>query len=524
MRRFAVIAALLVASCGGGPKTRNIVMEPEQVTAVPPGPTEPSPDVARPAPPVEAPPPVLAFPDKDDYRNAQPAAGPARPLQLPAIVQFKAKNGVAVYLVEDHTLPVVSATLVFQGGAMNDPAGKEGLAQVCVATVGDSTKSLDKVALGEALADMASGVGADAGLDTQTISFDTLTKNLDATADIWAEMITAPGLRQEDFARNQADALSGLKQRKGSTNGVAGLLWGSILYGEKHPFGRHVSEASYQALELDDCQKYVADYFKPQGAQLWIVGDVNRGQVEAMLATRFAKWTGKPKATPAPPKPQTRKGRIFLVDVPDAPQSTVLMGYFGPKRNDKDYFANAVVGSVLGSGVVGRIDLNLREDKGWTYGARAAFSYSKWFGVFTGNGGIVREHTAEAVEQMVLEVTKEATSGVTDEELAREKAQMVGALPAQFETGRGILGAFRLLVYYGLPLDYYAHFVDGVNKLDKKAVDAAAKKNLRPKDLTIFVVGDAAVIRPGLEQLIKDKKVGDGELVVLDVDGKVVAK
>jgi zinc protease len=518
----AALAAVLVASCGGGkPATKNIVMEPEQVVAERPATAEPVQPEARPAEPAEPPPPELTFP-QDEFRAKQPAGGPARPLQLPSVTRFKTKGGIQVYLVEDHVTPVVQASLVLEGGTINDPVGKEGLAALCVATMNDSTAQLDRNAFAEAQSDLASEVSAMATRDQQMVSFDALTKSLDATADLWSALLLTPGMRQEDFDRNKKRSLANLQQQKAAPTGVAQRLWGSVLYGPAHPLGRFPSEKSYEAITLDDCKKYVADYFKPQGAQLWVVGDIDRAGVEALVDKRLGGWKGKPKASVKPGKPQTRKGKIFLVDVPGAPQSVINMAHFGPDRKSKDYFAVTMVGGALGGGFQSRINLNLREKNGYAYGAFGNFGYTRWWGTFMASSNVRTDATSAAVLEMYNEMKSMAEGGPTEEELTRQRNDLAQSLPADFETGASVLAQFRMLVYFGLPLDWFKGYVAAVNKVDLKAAKAAAKKHLKPGEVVVFVVGDASVVRPGLEKLLADKSIGAGELVVLDVEGQVV--
>ncbi len=515
-----LVALLLAASCAGGSKTATSTPEP---TPAPiggePAPT-PEPVAGQPAP-AEAPLPELAFP-ADDFRKAQPAGGALRPVQQPAIARFKLANGIEVYLVEDHKLPTVTATLVFEGGNINDPAGKEGLNRVCSQTMGDSTESLDKVALSEALADMASSVGVGAGSDQITVSMASLSRSLDATASLFAEVLLKPGMRQTDFDRNVRQATAGLKQQKGAPAGLGGLLLGSVINGEQHPLGRFQSEASLGAITLDDCKAWQKDYLKPTGAKLWIAGDMTQPQVKALGGRLFAGWKGKPKASVKVGKPTPRKGRIFFIDVPGAAQSQIYVVHPGPDRKAKDYFANTVVSGVLGGGFTSRINMNIREDKGYAYGAFGNFNYTRYFGTFVAGASVRTDVTDKSLIEIYKEINGVATGEITDAEIKREKDSMILSLPARFETAGSVLGSFRGLVYYGLPLDYYAKWVKNVEGINKGAVTASAKKHIKPKDVIVFVVGDASVVLPGLQKLHADKAFGEGDLVVLDVDGKVV--
>jgi len=336
--------------------------------------------------------------------------------------------------------------------------------------------------------------------------------------------------------------LEALRQAKGSASSIASRVNGPILYGAKHPYGRLVTEASYGAITLDDCRAYHAKWIKPRGARLFVVGDLTEAQIRRYFEGAALKaWKGKAPKLPKLPKPDGLDGRIFFVDVPGAKQSEIWVMHFGPTRKAKDYFETWIMSSVLGGGFSSRINMNLREDKGYSYGARAGFSYSRHYGVFSGSSSVV----SEATYQALLELSKEVTalqSGklpATDDELSREKTGAVLALPGRFATASASLSSFRSLVYYGLPLDYYATFVDQVEKVDARKVAAAAKKHLKPRNAVYLVVGDATtpvVTRDGkqdvplvsgdkqltlieaLRELAASGTLGKGGLEVLDAD------
>ncbi len=545
---IALACAALLISCG--PATRPVDPTPpdDPVVVLP----DPAPmPVPEPEPPVQEPPLVtqnaqpqdLVFPD-EAFRAKQPEAGKARPFRLPKIKPFKLKSGISVYLVEQHTLPIVSLDLNIDGGSVADPDGKEGLASVCMAMVSEGTTAFDKVTFTEALADVAASVGSYAGSDTLGVTMGTLTKHLDTVMPLFVDTILRPGFRAEDFKRMVNRRLEALRQAKGSASALPGRVNGPILYGRSHPYGRLITEASLQAITLDDCKAYHAQWVKPGGARLFVVGDLTEKQIRGYFeGENLAAWTGKPPALAKLPEPKSLDGRIFFVDVPGAKQSEIMAMQFGPKRNAKDYFQNWMMSSVLGGGFSSRINMNLREDKGYSYGARAGFSYSKHYGTFTGGSSVVSEATYQALLELTREV-EDLHAGrkpTTADELSREKAGAVQSMPARFATASDALGTFRGLVYFGLPLDYYASFVAKVGKVTAKQVAASAKKHLKPAELIYLVVGDASAkviqrdgkqdvplmkdgkqltVLEALQELASSGKLGAGGLVVLDADAR----
>lgn len=539
-----VLAAFtLVAACGPkvAPPPAPVPVEPTPVAEPSPLPTpEPAP-VTQTAQPQE-----LAFPD-EPFRAEQPKAGPPRPFRLPQVQTFKLKSGISVYLVEQHTLPIVSLDLTFDGGSISDPVGKEGLASVCMAMMSEGTAKLDKLAFSEALADVASSVSSYAGGDTQGVSMGTLSKHFDTTFGLFVDTLRTPGFRAEDLDRMIKRRLEGLKQQKGNPEAIAARVTAPVMYGAAHPYGRIVTEASLGAITLDDCKAYHAKQLKPGGARLFVVGDMTAAQIrERFDGPALAGWAGKVPALPRLKPPALPKARIFFVHVPGAAQSQIALAHFGPMRNAPDYFPTAIMGSILGGGFTSRINMNLREGKGYTYGARGFFNYSRQYGTFSAGGSVRSDATYQSVLELVREVRALERGEVpaTEAELERERNSAVLGLPSRFATAGASLGMFRSLVYFGLPLDYWSSYSTKIEKVTAAQVKAAAKKHLKSnaavyvivgdgdaemivrtedgKDVPFVVDGKPVTLRDALTRLAADDTLGKGGLLVLDADGKPI--
>lgn len=550
MKRALLITGVLAACCPT-PATPAHVAAPALPTPMPPDvPVEPVPPTP-PLPPEPAPvtqtatPQDLVFPD-EAFRATQPPAGPLRPFKLPKVQTFKLASGTTVYLVEQHLLPIVSMDLTFDGGSISDPLGQEGLASVCMAMLSEGTAGKDKVAYSEALADIASSVSSYAGADTQGLSLSSLTKHLDPTFDLFVDTLLHPGFRPDDFDRMVKRRIESIKQAKGNPDAIAGRIAGPVLYGAAHPYGRVTTEASLAGFTLDDCKAYHARQLHPGGARLFVVGDITADQVRAQFADpALASWKGKSPRLPTLPEPVPAAARIVFVDVPGASQSQVGFSHFGPLRTAPDQLQTALVGAIFGGGFTSRVNMNLREDKGYSYGARGGFQYSRQYGAMSA-GASVR---ADATYQSLLELHAELAalqSGAkppTAAELEREKAGAILGMPSRFASASASLGMFRSLVYYGLPLDYWSSYVGKVDKLTAAQVTLAARKHLEPAAAVYTVVGDGSVpviirdggvdkpllrdgqpvtIRQALDELVKAGTLGAGGLLVLDADGKPV--
>ncbi len=540
--KIPVLVALLFAACG--PKQSGTTGTGE-TTAPPPSTSEGPPTAIDPG-----------FPD-EPFRDKRPAATAPRPFQLPAIKRFQIGKGdkIDVYLVERHELPTVAIDLDLDGGAMTDPAGKVGLASVCMDMMSEGTVKLDKIAFNEALADVASSVSSYASDDTQGVSMRTLTKSFDQTFALFADTILQPAFRKAEFDRLIQRRLEGLKQSRGSATAVAGRLSGMVRYGASHPFGRVSSEKGYKAIRLADCKAYHRRWIRPGKARLFVVGDTSEEKIRAAFTPLLGRWRGSVPALARPPRPNPIKGaRILLVDVPESAQSVVAMMHMGPARKAPDYFPTTILGSLLGGGFTSRINMNLREAKGYAYGARGGFGYSKWFGAFVASGSVRDDSTYQTVLELVREVRglQDASKPPTGEELDREKEGSILAMPARFATATATLGQYRSLVYFGLPADYWNTYVDHIKAVTADQVKGAAQSHLKAGEAVYLVVGDAGkpqkkfvtggedgkgsnqdlvgddgkplTLRDALVSILASGELGPGELVELDVDGKVLGR
>jgi zinc protease len=554
VNRFALIAVATLASC------RTVPNPPVQPAAppTPVGDTQPQPAPPRPQetpmPQQTAQPQQLVFPE-EDFRRTQPAPTAPRPFKLPPVKPFTLDNGIKVYLVEQHTLPIVSMDLNFDGGNVTDPKGKDGVASMCMAMLTEGTEKLDKIQYSEALADVASNINAYATDDSQGIQLSSLTKHLAPTFALFADTLKTPGMRQSDFDRMKKRRIEAVRQSRSSPTSIPSRVSGPVLYGLDHPLGAVVTEASTEAITLEDCKKQIATWLKPKNARLFVVGDMTEEAVRKLFKdSPLAAWTGAAPKAPALPAPKTMKGRIFFVHVPNAAQSQVMLLGSGPKRTAPDYFANTMMSAVFGGSFTSRLNMNLREDKGYSYGARGGLSYTKAFGTLSVSAPV----QADASYQTVLEIAREMknlatwTSPVSKEELEREKTNAILALPGRFATAQAALGQYRSLVYYGLPLDYFNTYVDKVGKVTEAEVKASAAKHLKAGQPVFLVVGNGdekmivdnpnapkgalpkdrkvpyekggkqITLREALQDLAKSGDVGAGGFVELDVDARPV--
>jgi len=484
----------------------------------------------------------------ETFRQNQPKPGAPRPFQLPPMKTFKLGDSIDVYLVESHDLPTITMNVVFEGGSMTDPKGKDGLAAVCMDMLTEGTKKLDKLAFERALADIGSDVWSWASLDGQGMGLRTLSKNFDQTMALFVDTLRTPGFRKTDLQRLVKRRIEGVKQAKGDPRRVVGRVLSGITFGTAHPNGRPETEKSLARITTGDCRGYHGRYIKPVGARLFVVGDLTEDKVRAAFEPVLASWKGKPAPVKMPPR-SSRKGRIFFVDVPGAKSSAVYLTHVGPERKDPQYFAQSMMTRLFGGSFSSRINMNLREDKGYSYGARGGFSYSRDFGTLTAGALVRSDSTVQSIRELVKEMKNlhEGTLPATEAELSREKNGVILGLPASFATAGDALDNYRSLVYFGLPLDYYNSYVNEVGKVSLAQVNEAAKTWLMPEKAQLLVVGDGkaemnvrddsgkdvpmldsdgkpVTLLQALETMAATGEVGAGDFVRLDADGAILKK
>ncbi|MEM6992280.1 MAG: pitrilysin family protein [Myxococcota bacterium] len=470
---------------------------------------------------------VMVWPD-EGFRYEAPKPGPTPEVTVPAPTVFELDGGITVYLVQRMTIPTVSLSLVFPTGSIIDPKGKRGLASACMDLLEQGTASLDKPAFEARKADLASGTSAWANAETSGVAMSSLHRNFADTADLMLEMLERPGLRARDLERLRSRRKANLAQNKAAPSSLGRRLWRSVLWGPEHPYGVLTTKAQYDALSVDDCRGWLAK-LGTAGAQMYVAGSTDEAEIRSLFEERLSAWgkdsRGRPRTTVTlqPPVAAPRRGTIFFADVPGAAQSQIYIGHAGPGRKSEDYEATMIMAQILGGSFSSRINMNIREDKGYAYGARARFSYRRAAGSFAASSSVRSDATGASITEMVKEIRKIRSEGVTNEEIERERQGTLLGLPARFSTAGRVRNTYSSLVFFGLPLDYYDGFQKRVAALDASRLLAAAKTHLRDRGYTVLVVGDGETVRDSLKALAEAGGLGEEGFVELDGDGTVVS-
>ena len=456
-----------------------------------------------PPPPPPAPPAPPALPA---WRTQAPQPLPARPFQLPAAAEGKLKNGIPVSVVENHEVPLVYVRLVLEGGSWTDPDRRPGLAGATMDMMNEGAGTLDAGGLSLALRKVGASLSAGAGLDGSEISVSALADQLPATLDLLATVLLKPTFPASEWKILQSQRLSDLKSARSDPRRISDRIWRATLIGDQYA-GRLSQEKSIEAMTVPEMRAWYGEWVRPELASLLVAGDTTLAEISPLLESRFGSWKGKGKAprvdrSPKKPLPTVEKTTIYLADKPGAAQSVVKVGHFVQPQTAPDQTDWQLADRMIGGQFVARINMNLREEKGWTYGARSGTWFSALPGLWSVEAGIVTAHTGPAVAEILRELKESLTTRpFTAAELATARGSLLGSFPLGYESPGTLLSQTLEMRRYGLPADWITGQPDRLRAATEASVQAAWARRIQPEKLAIVIVGDVATIRPQLEAL-----------------------
>ncbi len=446
-------------------------------------------------------------------------------LDFPALQRATLSNGIPVVLAERHAVPVVNVELMFRGGYASDGgAGEPGRAGFAMAMLDEGTATLDSIAIARRLEQLGAQLGASAGLDTSTVYLSALRDQLQPSLALLADIVQQPAFRTADIERVRQQWLAGIAQEKAQPTGLALRIMPPLLYGKGHPYAIPFSgtgtEAAVQALKADDLRAYHDAVVRPDNAQILIAGDTTLAAILPRLEAAFGGW--KVPATPrlepsVPAVAAAQRPRVFLMDRPGAPQTLILAGLLAPPTASPDFLAINAMNEVFGGSFTSRLNMNLREDKHWAYGAGTLLRDAQGQRPFLAYAPVQTDKTAESVAEILRE--SQALIGAqppSREEISKVKQSEVRKLPGTYESARAVLGAVAGIVQYARPDDYVQTLRKRIEALNDAQVQTAARAVVQPAHYTWVVVGDLRKI----EQPIRALNLG--EVRVIDSEGAIL--
>jgi len=453
-------------------------------------------------------------------RTKIPPPGPSPVLHVPAWTKEQLSNGATLIVSERHGLPLISFAITFVGGANQfEPADKLGVANLTssMMTEGTTTKTGDQ--LSDALQLLGTNVNAGVGGEEGTVSFVSTATNFEPTLAILADMMLNSTFPAAALERLRGRTLVNLTQAKDQPTVVGAQVFAKVLYGSNHPYGQRATETTIKAITRDDIVAFQKAYFQPGRAIITVVGDTTAIKAKAAIEKGLAAWAkGGAKASFDYPKvPELQPSKIYLIDKPGAAQSVVNIGLPGPPRNTPDYFALQVMNTILGGQFQSRLNANLREQKGYSYGVNSGFGYGKGPGAFRAGGSIVKDKTDLALIEFMKELKGvEGAIPVTDDELKTAKDNMTQSLPARFASVTAISNSITSLAVQGLPDDYYQTYAKNIAAVTKDDLLRVAKQYIDLSHIAIVIVGDRSEVEAGL------RATNIAPITILDIEGNPV--
>jgi zinc protease len=455
-------------------------------------------------------------------RSKPPAAGEPMSLKLPPMQKATLSNGLKIVLAERHTAPVVNFSLLVDSGYAADPSSAPGTASFSQRMLEEGTPTRDSLNIGEELESLSANFNAGANLDWATVNLNTLTLTMDRALDIYGDLILHPAYPQKEFERLQQDRLAAIRREKVQPQTMALRVVPQLLYGKGHPYSLPFTgtgtEASVSKLKREDLAKWHDTWFKPNNATLLIVGDTTLAAIKPKLEKLFAGW--KPGDVPkknVAQVAQPEKNTVYLIDRPDSKQSIIFGAQLAPPRNDPDAISLQLVNDMFGGTFGSRINMNLREDKHWSYGVFSVMPSARGQRPYLSISPVETDKTKESLTELVKEY-KDVTGGkpIAEQELKDEQSNATLGLPGSFETVQQLSGAYSQILQYGLPEDYFNTFTEKAMSLTPESANAIAKKFILPDHLVWVVVGDMSKVEQGIRDL------NLGEIHKIDVDGNPV--
>ena len=447
-------------------------------------------------------------------RSHPPAPGPVKPLSLPAIQKKQLSNGIPLWIVEMHKVPVAQVNLVVFSGSGNDPTGKFGVASLTAAMLEDGAGGRSALEIADAVDFLGADLVASAGIDASAVRLHVPAARLASALGIMADVAEHPTFPGDELERVRQQRLTALLQARDDPATIAAVAFSRILYGAAR-YGTMTigTAATIKSFTPEDLRSFYSSAFRPQNAALVAVGDVAADTVMPLLEKTFGGWKGSgasaPAAPPAVAEPQKRT--VYLIDKPGAAQSQIRIGWIGVPRSTPDFFPIEVMNTILGGSFTSRLNNNLREQHGYAYGAGSGFDMRLSAGPFAASAAVQSDKTGDALKEFFNEFNG-ILKPVPSDELARAKNYIALRYPGAFETTGGMSRQLENLLVYHLPDDYLTTYVEHIQAVTEADVQRVAEKYIQPDRFVVVVVGDLKSIEAPVRAL------NLGEVKVLKLD------
>jgi zinc protease len=458
----------------------------------------------------------------EPWRATQPPAGPEPALVIPAPVSFKLASGLNVVLDYRKGWPVVAAKWVVRSGSGANPVDKPGLANFTLDMLDEGTATRSANQFSEELEQLGASLEPFTAAESMGLTLTAARAHAQGGMDLLADAAMNPAFSEKEIERVRKSILGGISQDRADAEETANRILLIAVNGEKSPYGYSYlgTESSVRSITPSDLHAYWSEHVTPGNSVLIVSGDLTQSDLTSMLGKTFGVWKDSgSRNSGSPSKPVVdAASRLTIVDMPGAAQTQLRVVIAGPPRSTPDYESSQVMNAILGGLFSSRINLNLREKHGYSYGAKSSFTYLKNFGWFTASAGVRTDATSPATREVFSEVRRIDKEPVSAEEMKLAKELLAGALPARFQTTVQTVNALTDVVLYDLGLDYYNGYAKRVMTVSDTQVQASAKKYLVPEKMVVVAVGDRKKIEAEMKTL------GLGVIQVRDAEGKAISR
>jgi zinc protease len=452
------------------------------------------------------------------WRADAPKPGPQSPLHLPVPEQFKLSNGLTVLYSERPGLPLVAASLVLRSGKGANPVDRPGLASVTARMLQQGTTTRSALQIADRAADLGASLTSRAVADNSLVATQSLSRSFPETLELLADIAQHPNFPKAEIERVRSERLAALVQEKDEPFSVALRVAAAALFGPHDPLGYPDSGTaeSLKAISREDLVHFWEQNYLPNESALIVAGNIRLARLKPLLEKAFGAWKAGKSSAAAMPAPQTTDARLILVDRAGAPQTTLLCFSLGAPRSTPDYAPIEVMNTDLGGLFSSRINMNLREQHGYTYGASSFFGYQRTTGTFGVYSDIRTDVTAPATTEVFNELRRMRDTVMSPDEMRLSKDSITRSMPGRFERGTDAAGSFAELFTYDLPLDYFSKLPDLIGAVTAEQAQRIAQKYIHPEKMIVLAVGDRAKIEEGMKNLKL------GKIEIRDTDGKVI--
>ncbi len=448
---------------------------------------------------------VSAWAQTPPDRSRPPAPGPPPQLDVPDVQKRTLSNGLAVWLVESHEVPIVQVNVVVRAGAGDDPAGQFGTASLTAAMLDEGAGTRSALEIADAVEFLGASLTTTSTFDSSAVRLNLPVDRLGEALPLLADVTLRPTFPAMELERLRQERLTALLQARDDPASIAQMAFARLVFGATHRYGTGAvgTEVTLKAFSTSDLAAFHASYYQPANSVLVVVGDFKPDAVMPELEKHFGAWKagGAPaRRTPVTAAPQLDRGQIYIVDKSEAEQSQIRIGWVGVPRSTPEYFPLLVLNTILGGSFTSRLNQNLREEHGYAYGASSGFDMRLSAGPFVAAAGVQTDKTAESVREFFNELTG-IVQPIPEQEIAKAKNYITLGFPAEFESSADLSRRLEELIVYQLPDGYFERYIPNVQAVTAEAIGKVAKTYIQPSRFAVVVVGDRKTIEPGIRAL-----------------------